>query len=536
MPVTVRSANAVDSPHWAELAQSFLGSDYPSKELFQPDWVKRELDPNYGQETWVAEMDGDLQASISILKAPTGSGTTICNLGRNMFKKESFSNGAAKALLQRINELAMERGQSIVVRVPASDNEQQILFENLNYSCVGFQPLKHMIAARVGALFYVRSSNQMLITRTPMSESLSQISELASATFERLKISNPLKIRDGTTGYPLQMELEVKDATFEEFVAYRKAAEPANPPREISGTFNIGRGIMRVGSDVQLQGLLGIRDGNITCGVAICFDDLDRCGRIVDGFATDDLSMGTIFQLATKIIHERFNTVYIEVDILASAPRLLKSAEQLGFVPVAYMPAFYAKQGSHADVVKMVKLNMAYALENVSFTTHSRGIAEIVDRNFQDQKVGNAIINLLRGLPIFEGLGDGELRKMARLFTQKLFRPGERIFKKGDSGEEAYIIMRGQVDIQLDETSKPIAAICAGKIFGELAFLDGAPRNAYAVAGQASILLVVQRSAFQDLVQREPHLGMLVMRNVAMDLSNKLRQANTAISTLKKDG
>jgi hypothetical protein len=32
------------------------------------------------------------------------------------------------------------------------------------------------------------------------------------------------------------------------------------------------------------------------------------------------------------------------------------------------------------------------------------------------------------------------------------------------------------------------------------------------------------------VVQREPHLGMVVMRNIAIDLSNKLRKANAAIS------
>jgi hypothetical protein len=222
------------------------------------------------------------------------------------------------------------------------------------------------------------------------------------------------------------------------------------------------------------------------------------------------------------------------VDILTSAPRLVKSSEQLGFVPIAYLPAFYAKDGKFNDVVKMVKLNTGYSLDNTDLTANSQAIVKIVDNNFQDQKIGVAIINLLRGLPIFEGLGDGELRKIARLFTQKLFRPSEKVFNKGDSGKEAYIVMRGQIDICLEEKSSAIASVTSGQIFGELAFLDGAARGAYAIASQASILLVIQRSAFSDLVQREPHLGMVVMRNVAMDLSNKLRRANTALNSAKK--
>ena len=45
----------------------------------------------------------------------------------------------------------------------------------------------------------------------------------------------------------------------------------------------------------------------------------------------------------------------------------------------------------------------------------------------------------------------------------------------------------------------------------------------------ASIVLVMKRSAFNDLVHHEPHLGMVVMRNIAIELSNRLRKANAAL-------
>jgi hypothetical protein len=235
-----------------------------------------------------------------------------------------------------------------------------------------------------------------------------------------------------------------------------------------------------------------------------------------------------------EISQSQFGAVFVEVDVLMSAPRMLKSAEQLGFVPVGYLPAFYSRGGSYTDVVKLVKLNMAYAREQAPMTAESRAIVELVDRNFDDQHVGLAIINLLRTLPIFEGLGDGELRRIARLFVQKLYRPGEVVFRKGDSGEEAYIVMRGQVDIRIDENSKPIATLTNGKIFGEQAFLDGAPRVAWATATQPSILLVVQRAAMMDLIQREPHLGLVIMRNIALDLSTKLRHANANLAAMRR--
>jgi CRP-like cAMP-binding protein len=137
---------------------------------------------------------------------------------------------------------------------------------------------------------------------------------------------------------------------------------------------------------------------------------------------------------------------------------------------------------------------------------------------------------------MFGGLGDGELRKIARLFTQKLYRPKEKVFDKNDSSDEAYIVLRGKINILLEQNASPVAQLTDGKIFGEMAFLEGSPRNAYAVAAQPSILLVVQRSAFADLARREPNLGMVVMRNVAVDLAEKLRHANAALAAAQKPG
>jgi hypothetical protein len=527
-------ANGSDAAKWVELLKATMGDEYPAKEAYNPAFIATELDPASGNETWVAENGALLQASITILKPSEQTSNPVANLGRNLCRPESFSDGSAELLVQSLTKVTDKRGQMIVVRVPAGDQPQQVLFEKAEYACVGFQPLKHILRTRQGALFYVHSASPVLASRIPISESLPQVSDLASLVFDNLKIPNPLTVRDGATGYPLQAELQIHEATNDDFELWKMQARAGNPVVEVSSGFNRGSGFLRLSSDAPVRAILGQRNSQIVCGLAYFNDEQDRCVRILDCFANDDLSVGAMFSHVVRLAQEQLSAAYVEVDVVASAPRLLKSTEQLGFVPIAYFPGFFNLNNRPTDVVKLVKLNMIYTPEMGNLTTLSSRVGKVVDLNFQDQKIGVAIINLLRTLPIFAGLGDGELRKIARLFTQKLFRPGERIFNKGDAGSEAYIVMRGQVDICLNEEAKPIATVNSGQIFGELAFLDGAQRTAMAVASQASILLVVQRSAFGELVQREPHLGMVVMKNIAIDLSNKLRRANTALSPVKK--
>jgi hypothetical protein len=368
-----------------------------------------------------------------------------------------------------------------------------------------------------------------MVTRLPISDSLPQISELAAFVLANLKIPNPMSIRDGVTGYPLQDDLELVHAGPGEFDLWQAQAQASNVPPEVSSGYNLGQGMMRIHSSTPVMACMVRQEERMVAGMAYLYDEKDRCVRIIDSFAVDEYSMGALFFGLVKHAQEKLFALYLEIDIIMKAPRLLKTAEQLGFVPVAYMPAFFFREGKCTDVVKLVKLNLAYSLENVNLGGQARSIVDIVDHNFQDQKTGVAIINLLRGLGIFDGLGDGELHKITRLFSQKLYRPGEKVFNRGDTGTAAYVVMRGQVDIVLEERVKPVASMLTGHIFGEQAFLESTTRIASAVAVQPTILLVIQRTAFHRLIQLEPHLGMTVMRNVAVELSHKLKQANAAI-------
>ncbi|MFO1477359.1 MAG: cyclic nucleotide-binding domain-containing protein [Verrucomicrobiota bacterium] len=530
MSVIVRKATARDAEGWIDLLRRTYGSDGVAEQVYDLGRVAAQLTGPNVEETWVAEAEGQLRASISILGSGLPNANPVANLGRYVALPESYSDGSAEALVRGINSVCLERRQMAITRVAASDINQQVLLEQLGYVCVGFQPLKHLGMVREGVLFYLRMGQPEPAVRLPMSQSLPQIGELAGAVLRDLQVPNPPIVRDGLTGYPLQTELSIQECGVDSFDAAKiQGASEALPP-EVSGYFNRGLGLLRVSGDAQLRMLLGQRFLRIAAGMSFFVDDRDKCVRVVESFAFDELSSGAMLQHVVRLTQEALNAVYLEVDFLMTAPRILKSAEQLGFVPVAYLPGFWNRDGVGVDLVKMVKLNASYTLDHVNLTPQARAMVDLVDRNFQDQKVGVAVIGLLRQLPAFAGLGDGELGKIARLFSQKLYRPGERVFEKGDYSNEAYVVMRGQIDIFLEDAVRPVGSVGNGAIFGEQAFLEGTPRSARAVAAQPSILLVVQRASFNTLIQTEPHLGMVIMRNMAVEVSNKLRKADAMIA------
>src|SRR5438876_2368823 len=207
MAVTIRQLNGNDAGRWLDLLKASIGEDYPDNQVYQPDWLSPQLEPLTGHETWAVEANGRLHGSVSFLQPFSQIKKPVLNLGRQLFRPECFHDGSAEMLLRRISDLAVERRQLMVARVPASEPQQQLLHEKLGYVCAGFQPFKHLFRVRQGALFYVWLDSPGMLSRLAISESLSHVSELAAAVLNRLSIPTPSTVRDGVTGYPLQIEL-----------------------------------------------------------------------------------------------------------------------------------------------------------------------------------------------------------------------------------------------------------------------------------------------------------------------------------------
>ena len=65
-------------------------------------------------------------------------------------------------------------------------------------------------------------------------------------------------------------------------------------------------------------------------------------------------------------------------------------------------------------------------------------------------------------------------------------------------------------------------------MLGELAMLDGGSRTADAVADCDSVVYTLSREKFESLAQTDPVLGERLSRNIALNLSERLRSATVA--------
>jgi CRP-like cAMP-binding protein len=72
-----------------------------------------------------------------------------------------------------------------------------------------------------------------------------------------------------------------------------------------------------------------------------------------------------------------------------------------------------------------------------------------------------------------------------------------------------------------------IVTLGKGQIFGEVALVDEGPRTASArCIADGTRLWVAKRADFISLCEKDTSIGFLVMKNIAADLSFKLRLVN----------
>jgi uncharacterized membrane protein len=117
----------------------------------------------------------------------------------------------------------------------------------------------------------------------------------------------------------------------------------------------------------------------------------------------------------------------------------------------------------------------------------------------------------LKHVPLFALLDDDEVAVLAAQVELKQFAPRERIYKIGDAGGRAYVMVSGKVRVTtVDEDHQEVVVDepSHGEFFGFASMLDQTPHQTNAIALESTECLEVDRNDILTLIQRKPHAGM----------------------------
>ncbi len=129
--------------------------------------------------------------------------------------------------------------------------------------------------------------------------------------------------------------------------------------------------------------------------------------------------------------------------------------------------------------------------------------------------------NELRHVPLFSLLDEDELLVLSQQVELRDFAAKQRIYKAGEPGIRAFVMMSGSVEVSLlDEDGQEVvfSEPRHGDFFGFASMLEGVDHQTSAIATEATTCLEVDRNDISVLLEKKPQAGLDMMTVLAREI------------------
>jgi small-conductance mechanosensitive channel len=118
-------------------------------------------------------------------------------------------------------------------------------------------------------------------------------------------------------------------------------------------------------------------------------------------------------------------------------------------------------------------------------------------------------LDALTRVDLFRTMDAARLDRLSRRVKLLIFGPDEVILRQGDPGDSLYVIRGGTVAVRsgMGQAVRDVRTMTSGHFFGEMSLMTGAPRSATVVAKSDVECYVVDKEAFQEILQETPDLA-----------------------------
>lgn len=144
----------------------------------------------------------------------------------------------------------------------------------------------------------------------------------------------------------------------------------------------------------------------------------------------------------------------------------------------------------------------------------------------------NEEVEILRRVPLFARIESSKLKLIAFTSERMIFEKDEILFRQGDMGDAAYIVLQGDADVLVDSQQGQIRVAGLGQndIVGEIAILIDVPRTATVRACSRLVTLRITKELFFRLVTEFPQIAVEIMRELAVRLEKTTGDLRDAVT------
>jgi RimJ/RimL family protein N-acetyltransferase len=528
MEITLAEENDVQKI--MNLFIKIYGRYYPHKQFYDTKWLTKSI---YSDDNliMVAKEKRKIIGTGSVFLTAGGFSDLIGEFGRLVVDPDYGRKGAGSQILNGLINLVSEMIQFGFAECRAVHLGAQKIFEKSRFYTTGFEPNKYQLATtRESFVFVTKLFGPALSLRRNNPHVIASIYPIGAKSMQNLNLPVDLIVEDEVDGYPTEKSFETEELKSAVGVSPLLRIERGrikNP--EVFGNLSLSYGFFKIATD-QAHYLVTKEKGVTLGAIGFTVDDIDKKVKLLELIEFDDEVKGFLLAKLVKLATEKYGAQYIEVDVSAYSPRMQMTLDRLGFVPVAYCPSMVFRGVERLDVIRMAKLNFTPDVKNLKLTPMAADMFKLAMKDLEIKKIGMEITEVTRQSDIFKGLSDGELSQLAQICKMVSYPAGNTICCEGEKGDEIFVLAEGKASVMTKgkgEKIIKIASIGQGEIFGEMSIIEDKPRNADLITDVNSKLVVIDRFELENLMNRNNHLGKMVMKNMAQGLSRKLRRCES---------
>ncbi len=133
------------------------------------------------------------------------------------------------------------------------------------------------------------------------------------------------------------------------------------------------------------------------------------------------------------------------------------------------------------------------------------------------------IVAIFRQCPLFEGLPEADLENIAAITGVRCYAKGDYLFHEGAPVSGFYIVYAGAIKVHrvsFAGKEQVLHVYRASESFGEEALISDLGCAADASAVDHSVVFLVQKPEFLNLLRRQPELALCILRSMSQHVSN----------------
>ena len=116
-------------------------------------------------------------------------------------------------------------------------------------------------------------------------------------------------------------------------------------------------------------------------------------------------------------------------------------------------------------------------------------------------------MHLQLNVPFFANYSGQVLANVCNQLQQRVYDKGEIIFRKGDLGEELFVIMIGEAGVYVDDQLQQcVVELTENKTYGERSLHQQEVRQATLLAHRVTVCLVLNQTDFHNQVFHIEHM------------------------------